>query len=761
MKGNPNTPGPAVGRRIRRVEDERLITGRGRFASDVHLDGQTYLAVRRSHEPHALIRTINAGPARAMPGVIAVFTRDDLQETARFVYDDFLPPGLAGVGRPVLADHEVNYLGEAIAVVVAETPYAAQDAAAAIEVDLEPLPAAGTLDSALATGAPLVHEERGSNIAFWGRDGFGDVELAFGPGAVIVAERLVMNRVCGAAIEPRAVAAVPDGSGVKVWTSTQAVFLVRDRLAAYLGLDKKQVTVMAENVGGGFGPKGRTYPEEVLVAWAAMKLGRPVKWTASRSEDSITSMHAHGTIFELEIAGNPDGTLRGLRGRFWHDIGAYPSIGAATHSRILEHMLGAYRLPSLSIEVQLVFTNATPTSTVRGGGGTEGNFAIERMMDRLATRLGLEPTEIRRRNLLPPDALPWRTRLGAGGIVLEGGNFPGLLDEALRRIASSPQLQNGRLRGIGVAMGVDHTGGMLKGEPAKLRIRADGVVEVFLGSTPQGQGHQTMAAQIVADRLGWPLDRITVTTGDSRWLADAGITAGSKSAVHVGNAVSLVATAVRTTLLQRAAEHFEIDPADLDLQNGVITARGTPAKRWAATDALPSGGIEVMEAFQTRTARTSPSSCHVAEVAVDPETGAVEVLRYVIVYDSGLVINPLIVAGQLHGGLAHGIGYALFEEAVFDPNGQFRTPTFIDYRIPSAPDVAIDPVLLSRSTLTKSNPEGIKGVGETGTTAVPAAIAAAVEAAIRKVTPNAVISELPIQPSRIQELIAKGHNGDR
>ena len=269
-----------------------------------------------------------------------------------------------------------------------------------------------------------------------------------------------------------------------------------------------------------------------------------------------------------------------------------------------------------------------------------------------------------------------------------------------------------------------------------------------------------MAAQIVADRLGWPFDKIKVTTGDSRWLPDAGITAGSRSAVHVGNAVSVAATVARAALLEHAGEHLGIDPADLDLENGIITGRGAPTRQWAATEAYSPAGIEVIEAWHTRTGRTSPGSCHVAEVAVDVETGAVEVVSYTIVYDSGREINPLIVEGQLHGGLAHGIGYALFEEAIFDPSGQFRTPTFADYRIPSAPDVAIDPILASRPTAAPFNPEGIKGVGEAGTVAAPAAIAAAVEAAIRRVAPHATISELPIKPSRIQELISQERRRD-
>ena len=750
-----------IGQRRRRVEDERLITGHGLYAGDVQLAGQTYMAIRRSHLPHALVRAIGKKEASARPGVLAVFTAEDLPGTARYVFDDFLPPGLAGIGRPVLADSEVKYLGDAIAAVVADDPYVAADAAAEIEVDLQPLPASGTLEVALDAAASRVHEKRGSNIEFWGKDGFGDSDSAFAPGAVVVRDRLVMKRVCAAAMEPRAVTAVPDGDGVKVWTSTQAVFLVRDRLAAYLGLRGDQVSVIAENVGGGFGPKGRTYPEEVLVSWAAMKLGRPVKWTATRSEDGITSMHGHGTIFELELAADPDGTLRGLRGTFWHDLGAYPSIGALTPGRILEHMVCAYRIPSLSVDIHVVFTNATPTGTMRGGGGTEGNFAIERMMDRLASKLGLESAEIRRRNLVPPAAMPVETRFRRSVIQLDFGDVGRLVESAQSLMGPASRPTDGRLHGLGLAIGIKHTAGTFKGEPARLRIGADGVAEVFLGSTPQGQGHQTMAAQIVADRLGWPIERIRVTAGDSRWLPNAGGTAGSRSAVHVGNAVSLAATVARTTLLNLAGERLEIDPTDLDLMDGFISARGAAARTLAATDVLPAGGIEVVEAWYPQFGRTSPSSCHVAEVAVDPGTGAIEVLRYAIAYDSGCEINPLLVEGQLHGGLAHGIGYALFEQALFDNDGTFRTPTFLDYSIPSAPDLPFEPLLASRATLTDSNPEGIKGAGETGTIAAPAAIAAAIEAALRQVAPNATISEIPVLPSRVLELLAGAeHRGD-
>ncbi len=701
-----------IGRRRRRVEDERLITGRGQFADDIRVPGQAYLAVRRAHLPHGLIRSINIDGAVAMKGVLGAFTAADLPDKARFIFD-VVPAELEGWGRPVLAAAEVNYLGEAIAIVVADDPYTASDAAAAIEVELEPLPASGTIAAALAPQAALVHEHVASNIAFLGTDGFGDVEWAFGPEAVVVGDRLVMGRVCGAAIEPRSVVAEPQGDGLKVWSSTQAVFLVRNRIADYLGLDREKVVVMAEDVGGGFGPKGRMYPEEILVAWAALKLNRAVKWTASRSEDSITSTQAHGTVFDLELAADPDGKLRGLRGMIAHDLGAYPSIGAIVPSRIVEHMLCGYRLPAMRIDVQLVLTNATPTGTVRGGGGPEGNFAIERLMDRLASRLGLEPAELRRINLIPSEEMPYEFRFGSNRVVLDCGDLPHLLAEALALGASAAPSQDARLHGVGMAMGVEHTGKAFRGEPVRLRIGNNGIVDLFVGSTPSGQGHQTMCSQVVADRLGWPIDRVKVTAGDTRWLPNSGGTAGSRSAVTLGNAVSVAAVAARAILLARAADTLKVSPDELDLDGGAVVVRGSPTRRLDAVDALPPGGIDLTDAWATETPGTTPSSCHIAEVAVDPETGAVEVIRYLVVHDSGREINPMIVEGQLHGGVVHGIGYALFEQAIFAAGGEFRTATWLDYAIPSVPDIGFEPLIVSRG-VEAQQPPGDQGSGGGG-----------------------------------------------
>lgn len=753
--GQPHSEaaGGAIGAAVRRVEDARLVTGRGRFAGDVRLDDQAHLVVVRSYLPHARVRSIDLSAARAVRGVLAVWTAADLPPSATRVRDDFAPPQLEAYARPVLADAEVNYVGEGLAVVVAEEPYAAADAAAAIGIELDPLPAAGTLKAALVEGGPLVHDGLATNVAATGRMGFGDVAAAFSGAPTVVSERLEMGRIFGAAMEPRAVSAAPDGGGVKLWTSTQSVFTVRDRVASALGLPVADVTVLAEDVGGGFGPKGRPYPEEILVAFAAMQLGRPVRWTASRTEESSTTVHAHGTVFELELAAEPDGALRGLRGSMWHDIGAYVSIGAGIVGNILVHLLSAYRVPAMDVEHRAVFTNATPTGTVRGGGRPQGNFAMERMMDRLADELGLDRSEVRRRNLVRPEQMPYPTgleRMGAA-VVYDSGDYPRLLDEALELIGGRSSGGDGRLRAIGITLGVESTG-MGRGEPARVRIERDGTARLYLGSTPQGQGHQTMAAQVLADRLGWPFDRIKVTTGDTRLVPRAFVTAASRSAIHVGNAVAITAASAREELLRRAGNLLEADPADLILAAGTVRVVGAPTRSVDAAT-LCDDPVDITESWRTPNGTMYASSCHAAEVAVDPDTGGVEVTRYVIVHDSGREINRLIVEGQLHGGLVHGIAYALFEEAVFTDTAEFLTPTFLDYAIPSAPDIAVHPVLVARETHTTFNPESVKGVGEAGTIPAPAAVAAAVEAAIRQRKRDARVTRVPIRSSDVYALM--------
>jgi carbon-monoxide dehydrogenase large subunit len=743
---------------MRRVEDVRLVTGRGRYAGDIQVEGLLHIAFCRSTLPHARIRAVDRSGAVAMPGVVAVWTADDLPEVTGGL-TDFVPTGIEQRGRPILSRDEVNYVGESYAMVVAETAYQAQDAAEQVSPELDPLAGVGGVMAAAAEGAPVVHADMHNNIALTSTTAYGDIDAAFASDSVKANIRLTTARVAGAAMEPRTVTATPDPEtgGLKVWTSTQNIFGVKNAIAAALGLAENHVHVLAEDVGGGFGAKGSPFPEEVLTALAAWRLKRPARWVAGRSEDGATTAQGHGSVFDVELAASPDGKLRGVRGRLWHDIGAYAGSGTGQPNIILGHMISAYVLPAMHIESQLVYTNAAPSGFIRGGGRPLGNYAMERAMDRLARKLELEPAELRRRNLIQPEQMPYTTGYpaGRGGYVYDSGDYPRLLDLALDRLhldATENSRADGRLVGTGVACCVESTA-FGRGEPAKLQVAKDGTAHLFVGSTPQGQGHQTMAAQVTADRLGWPIDRIEVTAGDTEHVPFALLTAGSRSAVMVGNAASRAAAAMRKLLLERAGEVLEADVQDLVLEDGVIGVRGAPARQLRAADVVPAEGLEVLESFDPKRPLTFASGCHAAQVAVDPETGQVDVLRYVIAHDTGRPINSRMVEGQLHGGYAHGLGYALFEAAIYDRDGMYRSSSFLDYTIVSAGELGVTPVLVHIETPTDSNPEGFKGAGESGTIPVPAAIANAVEDALRKRNPDAIVDRLPITSDRIVEIL--------
>ena len=748
---------PYIGRRMRRVEDERLITGRGRYAGDIKLENLVHVAFCRSAVPHARIQGIDSSAARSQPGVIAVWTADELPEVAGGL-SDWGPEDMVNKGRPILNRDEVHYVGEAFAVVVAESEYVARDAAEQVVAEMDPLPAAGDVIAATAPRAPAVHAGMKDNIARTHTIAYGDIASAFAAGNVTAKIRLTTARVAGAAMEPRAVTATPhpDRDGLKVWSSTQNVFGVRAAIAGALGLEDDQVHVVAEDVGGGFGAKGSAFPEEVLTALVAWRLKRPARWVATRSEDGATTAQGHGSVIELEIASDRDGKLRGLRGRLLHDLGAYAGSAAGQPDLIVAHMLSAYVIPAMHVETQLVYTNAVPGGFIRGGGRPLGNYAVERAMDRLARALDISPVELRRRNLVQPEQIPFTTGYPSGrrGLIYDSGDYPRLLSLTLEKLGDIPSngAADGRLVGVGIACCVESTS-FGNHEPARLRVNKDGTAELFVGSTPQGQGHQTMAAQVAADRLGWPIDKISVTAGDTEHVPFALLTAGSRSAVQVGNATARAAVALRKQLLERAGEVLEADPADLELEDGVIGVRGTPSKKVTATKVVPDDGLEVLETFDPKRPLTHSSGCHAAVVAVDPETGQVEVLRYVIAHDTGKAINELIVEGQMHGGYAHGLGYALFEAAVYDADGNYRTASFLDYTIVSAGEVAVTPELVHIETPTDSNPEGFKGAGESGTIPVPAAISNAVEDALRKRRPDAVVDRLPITSDRIVEIL--------
>ena len=722
------------------------------------LDGLLHAAFCRSTLPHARIRAIDRSAAVAMAGVIAVWTADDLPEVVAGLGESS-PVGVEHRGRPILNREEVNYIGEAYAMVVAETSYQAQDAAEQVSPELDPLPGVGDVMTAIAAAAPTVHADMKSNVAQSASTTYGDIKSAFAPDSVTAKIRLTTARIAGAAMEPRSVTATPDTEtgGIKIWTSTQNVFGVKRAVASTLGIDEAKVRVLAEDVGGGFGAKGSVFPEEVLTALAAWRLKKPVRWVASRSEDGATTAQGHGSVIEVELASDKDGKLCGLRGRLIHDVGAYAGSGTGQPGIIIGHMISAYVLPAMDVEHQLVYTNTVPSGFVRGGGRPLGNYAMERIMDRLARVLEIEPAELRRRNMIQPEQIPYTTGFPAGrsGYVYDSGDYPRLLDLALEKLGPDPARDGqaaGRLVGFGVACCVESTG-FGRGEPAKIHISKDGVAHVYVGSTPQGQGHETMVALVTAERLGWPFDKIHVTAGDTQHVPFALLTAGSRSAVQVGNAAAQAATAMRKRVLERAGDVLEADVADLLLEEGVIGVRGTPARRVPATDVLPDEGLEVFESFDPKRPLTFSSGCHAAVVAVDPETGQVEVLKYVIVHDTGKAINPVTLEGQLHGGFAHGLGYALYEAAIYDTDGSYRTASFLDYTIVSTGEVAVTPLLVSFDTATDANPEGFKGAGESGTIPVPATISNAVEDALRKRNPDAVIDRLPITSDRIVELL--------
>jgi aerobic carbon-monoxide dehydrogenase large subunit len=436
-------------------------------------------------------------------------------------------------------------------------------------------------------------------------------------------------------------------------------------------------------------------------------------------------------------------------------MGAYAGSGAGQPGIIISHMLSAYVLPAMHVDAVLVYTNTLPTGFIRGGGRPLGNFAMERAMDALARKLDIDPVELRRRNLIAPQQIPYTTGLpgGRAGVVYDSGDYPKLLDLAIEKIGDKPAAIDGRLLGLGVACCVESTA-FGRGEPAKVRLDKDGVAHVYVGSTPGGQGHETMAALVAADRLGWAYEKIAVTAGDTGNVPFALVTAGSRSAVQVGNATARAATAMRRQLLERGAEVLEADAADLVLEDGSIAVRGAPSRSVPVTELIPDGGLEVLETFDPARPLTFSSGCHAALVAVDPETGQIEVLRYVIAHDTGKSINPLTLEGQIVGGFAHGLGYALFESAAYDSDGIPRAATFLDYSIVTTGEVGTQLELAHIETPTDSNPEGFKGAGESGTIPVPATIAAAVEDAIRQRKPDAVVDRIPLSPDRVLELLS-------
>jgi carbon-monoxide dehydrogenase large subunit len=777
-------PGPrVVGTRARRIEDPALLRGRGCYLDDVRIEGVLHAAFVRSPHAHARIVSIDAVAALALPGVVDVLTAADLEPELVSLQmplgfpSDKLPPT---VTPQVLARDEVCYAGDAVAMVVAASRYVAEDAVNAIEVTYAPLPVVADCREALVPGAPMARSSAGSNVLERYRLAFGETGAAFVAGADgetrIVSDTLFVHRGAAHPIETRGVAArhdAPTGQLV-VWSSTQMPHELLHMLADVLGIDASAVRVITPEVGGGFGAKFLVYPEELAVAAAARRLARPVKWIEDRREHFLAGIQERDQYWTLELAVATDGRIRGLRGRLVHDQGAYTPQATNVAYNAASSLTGPYMVPVLDLDVFVVQTNKPPVVPVRGAGYPESCFAMERMLDRAADALGMDRTELRARNLIPPEKMPYakplRNRAGVP-ITVDSGDYAVCQAKALAAAghADFPERQAaaraaGRHLGFGVAHALKPTG---RGpfEAARVSVTPAGKVRIQTGATAMGQGIGTSLAQVCAEQLGVPFDAIEVTAGDT---ADLSLGMGgfaSRQAIMAGSAVHGAAGEVRGKALKVASQLLEAAESDLVLKDGHVEIDGVPGRgltlaaiarklKGSPGFALPKGltpGLEATHHFQTDT-QTYANACHACEVEVDIGTGGVRVLRYVAVHDSGRLLNPMIAEGQVHGGVAHGIGNALFEWMAYDGEAQPLTTTFADYLLPTAHEVSNVTVLFHESP-SPMNPLGVKGLGETGAIPVAAAIIAAVEDAL---SPFGVkISEAPIRPVRILELLGQ------
>jgi carbon-monoxide dehydrogenase large subunit len=734
-------PQPYVGRPLKRTEDPRLIRGEGQYVDDLPLPGLTHLAFLRSPYPHARVLAIRTDTARKAPGVLAVITAADLPPLSPTPYMAVLP-GLKAWPYRALADGVVDATGVPVAAVVAESAVQARDAGDLIEVEYEPLPAVADPELALADGAPLVHPELGTNLAFDVPMKGGDAEGAFARAAHVVSVRVEHNRLAGAPMEPRGVTARYDrGTGeLTLWLTTQNPFLGRADLATILGFPEDKLRVIALDVGGGFGVKGPIYREEVVAAVLARRLGRPVHWMSSRTEDLLTTHHGRATVTTAEAAVERDGVVTGLRVRATFDLGAHLlSLSLVPPLSNSVHLLGPYRIQNVELTSVGAYTNTAPTGPYRGSGRPVGVYLIERVMDEAARATGLDPVEIRRRNFVAPDAFPYRT---AFGVAYDSGDYARALDRAvelagyreLRREQAAARAR-GEIVGIGVAAYVESTN-VLGWESGLVRVERSGRVTAITGASPHGQGHETTFAQIIADQLGVEPDDIVVRHGDTLAAPQAIGTFGSRSAGLGGSALARAAGEVRDKARRLAARLLEASPDDLELIRGGFGVRGTPTRTigWERIAdlahrpvGLPPGESPGLEAtvFFRQDQPAFSFGAGIALVRIEGDTGRVRLERMVAVDDCGNAINPLLVDGQIVGALAQGIGQAMLEHVVYGEGGELLTATFMEYAMPRADDM---PELVLDRTVTPSplNPLGVKGVGEGGACVAPPAIVNAV-----------------------------------
>jgi carbon-monoxide dehydrogenase large subunit len=767
---------PYIGRRYPRVEDRALVRGAGRFVDDVNPPGLLEAAFLRSPVAHGLIRSLDASAARALPGVHAVYTLADLRPV---LTADRLPLQFPSTVLPadispfILAGKEVSYVGEAIALIVADRRYIAEDALALIETDIQELPAASDCRDALADGAPDVHINRKGNLLIDFVQSYGDADVAVAVAPRRLTVSLKQHRGGAHSIEGRGLVASYDAENdlLTVWNSTQLAHEARYFIMKQLGLDENRIRVVTPDVGGGFGAKFVFYPEEVAISAASLLLRRPVKWIEDRREHFMASIQERDQYWDVEVGFDDDGRLLGVRGTMVSDAGAYTLQGINLHYNASTNFPGPYVLPHYKLHVSVVETNKVPTAPVRGAGYPEGCFAMERVIDAIASDRGLDRAEIRRRNLVAASAIPYSTPMRArsnNAIIYESGDFPACLDLALTGAdyAGFPARREkaraeGRLLGFGMATGMKGTG---RGpfESAIVRVGRSGKISIFTGAMAMGQGLKTVLAQIAADQMGVRPEDITVVSGDTATIQLGLGGFASRQTVTAGNSVHLAARAVREKAITVAALMLDVPEESLDIRDGIVIATGknlsislrdiADSLAGAPGYNLPAGvapGLEFAVNFET-SALTYGIGAHAIELEVDPLTGGVRLLNYVVVNDCGCIINPMTAEGQIHGGAVHGIGNALFEWMGFDTNAQPLTTNFADYLLPAAVEIPPMDVRLVEYPSTK-NPLGVKGIGESGTVPAAAAVISGVEDALRDY--GVRIDEAPISPARLFELI--------
>jgi len=750
-----------VGARVKRREDPRLIQGRGAYVDDIALVGMLHVAFKRSDVAHGRIKAIDTKAAAAMDGVEAVYTGADIAK--------ILPPMPIGTPFPspehrAVAVDTVRFVGEPVAVVVARDRYIARDAADAIVVDYEPLPAVVDVEQAMTGKPTVIHPDFPNNLAVAlvpsgtgvtpeGAVDDSAIEAAFKNADLVISQRMVNHRLAPCAIEPRGVVAhfEPGKGTMTIWSSTQNPHILRTFIAALNGLGQNQVRAIAPEVGGGFGCKINIYGEEYVCSAVSKALGIPIKWNEDRSEAFVATTHGRDIVAYVDLAAKRDGTVLGLKMRLIADIGAYNMLLTAAVPTLTQMMANAtYNIPVLRTTLTEVFTNKTPTDAYRGAGRPEATYFVERAMDMLARELSMDPADVRRKNFIRPDQFPFTTQCGA---VYDSGDYAKALDRALKN-ANWEQLKKerdaararGRLVGLGLSMYVEvcgfgpssslPTGGW---EHAQVTIERDGRISATTGASPHGQGNETTFAQMLADQFGVPIEHVTILHGDTAVVKQGIGTFGSRSQAVAGTTLSLAGAKVKSKMARFAAAIMEASEEDLVFENGRIFVKGAPASAKAFADIaayayvpvpLPPGlepGLSE-EAFWEPTNCTYPFGCHISMVEIDRETGEPTLLKLVAVDDAGTLINPLIVEGQIHGGLAQGVGQAMIEEVVYGDDGQLLTGSFMDYGLPRAidfPRFELDATV----TTTPVNPMGAKGVGEAGTLgSTPCIVAAVVDA---------------------------------